>query len=272
MPSQTHLLVAFIAAFLAGAINSVAGGGSMISFPVLIALGVPPITANATNTVGIWPGALGSIWGFRPELRRIPKVYLLLLIPALMGAALGAFLLRLTSASLFERVVPWLLLFATLLFIVQAPIRERLARFGGTNEQNGEHNEGRNESRSGGRNGIRITLVIALQIGVSVYGGYFGAGMSILMLSILGIMGMTDMLEMTAMTSMLSLAINGVAGVIFIFCGLISWPYALVMAGGAILGGYGAVGVARKVGKNWIKRFVILVGLTLAVAMFYKIY
>jgi uncharacterized membrane protein YfcA len=86
-----HMLGAFLAAFLAGAINSVAGGGSMISFPILIALGVPPLIANATNTVGIWPGALGSIWGFRPELKRIPKSYHLLLIPALVGASIGAF-------------------------------------------------------------------------------------------------------------------------------------------------------------------------------------
>jgi uncharacterized membrane protein YfcA len=250
-----HMLGAFLAAFLAGAINSVAGGGSMISFPILIALGVPPLIANATNTVGIWPGALGSIWGFRPELKRIPKSYHLLLIPALVGASIGAFLLRLTSASLFERVMPWLLLFATALFIVQGPIRKRLMLL----------------SRHGSRNGVRTTLVILLQVGVSIYGGYFGAGMSILMLSILGIMGMTDILEMNAMTSLLSLAINGIAGLIFAFCGLIFWPYALVMAAGAILGGYGAVGVARKVGKDWIKRFVVAVGLTLAIVMFYRI-
>jgi hypothetical protein len=255
-PSYFHLIGAFIAAFLAGAINSVAGGGSMISFPMLIALGVPPIIANATNTVGIWPGAIGSLWGFRPEIARIPKAYRLLLIPALIGSAFGAYLLKITSASLFERVVPWLLLFSTVLFIVQAPIRRRLMLMSGEGE----------------RNWTRIALVIFLQIGVSIYGGYFGAGMSILMLSILGIMGMTDILEMTAMTSLLSLAINGIAGVIFIFCGLVSFPYAAVMAVGAILGGYGAVGVARKVGKDWIKRFVILVGLTLAVVMFYRLY
>lgn len=254
--SYAHLFGAFIAAFLAGAINSVAGGGSMISFPILIALGVPPIIANATNTVGIWPGALGSIWGFRPELARIPKAYRLLLIPALMGSALGAFLLRLTPASLFEHVVPWLLLFATILFIIQAPIRDRLMLM----------------TRKDGKNWTRVMLVVFLQVGVSIYGGYFGAGMSILMLSILGIMGMTDILEMTAMTSLLSLAINGIAGIIFVFCGLVSFPYAAVMAMGAILGGYGAVGVARKVGKDWIKRFVILVGLSLAVVMFYKLY
>lgn len=255
-PTYLNLFGAFIAAFLAGAINSVAGGGSMISFPVLIALGVPPIIANATNTVGIWPGALGSIWGFRPEIARIPKVYRLLLIPALIGSAFGAYLLRITSASLFEHVVPWLLLFATVLFMIQAPIRKRLMLL----------------SKQGDSNWTRIVLVIFLQIGVSIYGGYFGAGMSILMLSILGIMGMTDILEMTAMTSLLSLAINGIAGAIFLFCGLVSFPYAAVMAVGAILGGYGAVGVARKVGKDWIKRFVILVGLSLAAVMFYKLY
>jgi uncharacterized protein len=251
-----HLFGAFIAALLAGAINSVAGGGTMISFPLLLALGLPPLIANATNTVGIWPGALGSIWGFGPELRRVPKVYLWLLAPALVGSALGATLLRFTSPALFERLVPWLILFATVLFIVQAPIRERLMLM----------------SRAEGRSVATMLVVVFLQIAVSVYGGYFGAGMSILMLSVLGIMGMVDMLEMTAMTSLLSVVINGVAGLIFALSGLISWPYAGAMASGAVLGGYGAAGLARKVGRLWIRRLVIAVGLTLATLMFIKVF
>jgi uncharacterized membrane protein YfcA len=246
-----HLLGAFAAAFMAGAINSVAGGGTMISFPVLLALGLPPIIANATNTVGIWPGAMGSIWGFRSELARVPKVYRWLLLPAIVGSAAGAILLRHTSASLFERVVPGLLLFATVLFIIAPPIRERLAQM----------------QKKTGRHAGKIALVFLLQIGVSIYGGYFGAGMSILMLSILSLIGMTDMLEMTAMTSLLSLAINGVAGLIFACSKLISWPDAGVMAVGAILGGYGAAGIARRAGKVWIRRLVIFVGLALTVIL-----
>jgi uncharacterized membrane protein YfcA len=223
----------------------------MISFPILMALGLPPVIANATNTVGIWPGALGSIWGFRPELARTPKVYRWLLVPALVGGTAGAILLRLTPASFFEKIVPALILFATALFIVSPSIRKRLAR------------TDQGETRSPGR----IVLVVALQLGVSLYGGYFGAGMSILMLSILSIVGMTDMLEMTAMTSLLSLAINGSAGTVFAISGLIAWPFAGAMAVGAVLGGYGAAGIARKVGGVWIRRLVIAVGLALTAVM-----
>ena len=247
---------AFLAAFLAGAINSVAGGGTMISFPILLALGLPPLIANATNTVGIWPGSLGSIWGFRQELARVPKFYRWLMIPALIGGAFGAVLLRHTSSEAFEHIVPWLLIFATILFIIQAPVRERLLKSLGTES---------------GRSRAAIIAAVALQLLVSVYGGYFGAGMSILMLTALGIMGLTDMLEMTAMTSFLSIAINGIAGVIFAFSGLVYWPYIAVMAIGAVVGGYGAAGVARKVGKVAIRRLVIFVGITLSIVMFVKI-
>jgi uncharacterized membrane protein YfcA len=259
IPQTLSLLGAFAAAFVAGAINSVAGGGTMISFPILIALGLPPLIANATNTLGIWPGAIGSIWGFRPELARVPKAYRWLLVPALIGGALGAVLLRLTSASFFERVVPGLILFATALFIVAPPIRERLRNRRGAG------------TPATKRGAVGIAGVFGLQIAVSIYGGYFGAGMSILMLSILSIIGMTDMLEMTAMTSLLSLAINGVAGAIFAFSGLIRWPYAAAMAVGAILGGYGAAGIARRVGSLWIRRLVITVGLALAIVMFCRL-
>lgn len=246
---------AFLAAFLAGAINSVAGGGTMISFPILLALGLPPLIANATNTVGIWPGSLGSIWGFRQELARVPKFFRWLMIPALIGGAIGAVLLRHTSSATFEHIVPWLLIFATILFIIQAPVRERLLKNLGAS----------------GRGHRVIVAAIILQLLVSIYGGYFGAGMSILMLTALGLMGLTDMLEMTAMTSFLSIAINGIAGVIFAISGLVYWPYIAVMAIGAVVGGYGAAGLARKVGKVAIRRLVIFVGITLSVVMFIKI-
>lgn len=254
-----HLFGAFMAAFIAGGINSVAGGGSMISFPILIALGLPPLIANATNTMGIWPGAIGSIWGFRQELSRVPKFYMWMLVPALFGGALGAVILRYTSSGTFERVVPWLILFATGLFVIQPPVRDYLAKRRPASAQ------------SNGRSTSSVVIAVILQFLVAVYGGYFGAGMSILMLSILGLIGLTDMLEMSAMTSLLSLIINGIAAVIFAVGGLIYWPYILVMAVGSIAGGYGAAGIARKVGKVWIRRLVILVGLVMAVAMFIRL-
>ena len=250
-----HLVIAFFGAFIAGAINSVAGGGTMISFPILLALGLPPVTANATNTVGIWPGSLGSVWGFRKEMGRIPRRMRWLLVPAVIGGGMGALLLRITPASLFERSVPWLILFATGLFTIQGPVQKFLKSA---------------QASSRGSLGW-FTLALLSQLLVGIYGGYFGAGMSIMMLSILALIGMTDRLEMSAMTSCLALGINGTAGLLFILAGIIHWPVALAMAIGSCLGGYGAAGIARKIGKVAIRRFVIAVGFTLAAVIFVKL-
>ncbi|MBV8781742.1 MAG: sulfite exporter TauE/SafE family protein [Phycisphaerae bacterium] len=264
MPPATsiHLAAAFAAAFVAGGINSVAGGGTMISFPTLIAVGMPALLANATNTVGIWPGSLGSIWGFRRELARVHRHYWWLLIPATIGGAIGAILLRLTPSGVFDWLVPWLVLFATLLFIVQAPVRRRIERY--------IHHDPLAEHPAH-PSGHLAVIGISMQLLVGVYGGYFGAGISIIMLAVLGIMGMSDILEMNAMTSILSGGINGVAGALFIITGLIQWPYIPVMAVGSLLGGYGAAGVARHIGKTAIRRFIIGWGILIALMMFWRV-
>jgi hypothetical protein len=251
-----QLAGAFGAAFLAGAINSVAGGGTLISFPILVALGLPPIVANATNTVGIWPGSLGSMWGFREELRRVNRRMFWLLVPALIGGLGGAVLLRCTPPGVFTALVPWLILFATLLFMIQGPVQRRLKSV-----EAAEHA------------GTKWMLVATIaEFGVAVYGGYFGAGMSIMSLSVLGLIGMTDILEMSVMTSTLACAINGVAGILFAFAGLIDWPIALAMTTGALIGGYGAAGIAKKIGKVAVRRFVIVVGLAIAAVMLVKVW
>lgn len=256
MIDLAHLSGAFGAAFLAGAINSVAGGGTMISFPVLVALGLPPVIANATNTIGIWPGSLGSMWGFRAELRRVNRRMFWLLIPALVGGITGAVLLRKTPPGVFDKLVPWLILFGTLLFIIQAPVQKALKSV-----QAAEH------AGTGW-----MTCAIFAQLAVSIYGGYFGAGMSIMMLSVLGLIGMTDILEMASMTSLLACATNGIAGVLFAATGLVNWPFVAAMVAGALLGGYGAAGVARKIGKVAVRRFVISMGVVITLAMFVKFY
>lgn len=249
-----HLVVAFAAAFLAGAINSVAGGGTLISFPALIWLGLPSVIANATSTVAIWPGSLGSIWGFRRELGRTDKRMRLLIIPGMLGGATGAILLRMTPPGVFDHLVPFLILFATLLFSIQGTVQKRL----GTSMPGAR------------RSGRWLIAAMLIQLCAGIYGGYFGAGLSILMLSILGVLGMTDILEMSALTSLFSLCINGVASILFIASKLVYWPYLAVMAVGAVIGGYGAAGVARKVGKKIVRRFVITVGFTIAIAMFLR--
>lgn len=254
--SLPQLAGAFGAAFFAGAINSVAGGGTLISFPILVALGLPPIVANATNTVGIWPGSLGSMWGFREELGRVNRRMFWLLVPALIGGLAGALLLRCTPPGVFSALVPWLILFATVLFMIQGPVQRRLKSV-----EAAEH--------AGAK--WMVTAVIA-ELAVAIYGGYFGAGMSIMSLSVLGLIGMTDILEMSVMTSTLACAINGIAGILFAIAGLIDWPIALAMTTGALIGGYGAAGIAKKIGKVAVRRFVIIVGLTIAVIMLVKLW
>ncbi len=253
-PDLFHLAAAFVAAFLSGAINSVAGGGTLVSFPALVALGLPSIIANATSTVGIWPGTLGSIWGFRRELAKADRRMLWLVLPCLAGGAAGALLLRSTRPETFDRIVPFLILFATVLFAVRGAVQRWL----GTKREDGSHA------------GPPLLLGLAITLAVGIYGGYFGAGMSIMMLSTLGVLGMTDILEMNALTSLFSFCVNGVAIVLFIAAKLVYWPFVVAMAVGALLGGYGAAGVARRIGKKWVSRFVLVVGFTVSAVFFVR--
>lgn len=250
-----HSLAAFSAAFLAGGINSVAGGGTLLTFPTLLWLGLSSVTANATSTVAIWPGTIGSIWGFRRELGRTRRKMRWLVVPSFAGGAIGALLLRSTPPGVFDRLVPFLILFATLLFSLQGPINRWLGQ---------PHDTGQRSPRG-------FAVMMLVQLGVSVYGGYFGAGMGVMMLSALSILGMTDILEMNALTSLYSLCINGIAAALFIWAKMVDWPFVVIMAGGAILGGYGAAGVARRIGQQAVRRFVIAVGFSMAVTLFIRI-
>ena len=255
MPSLPHLLFAMLAALFAGAINSVAGGGTLVSFPALLALGVPAISANATSTVAIWPGSVGSMWGFHREIRAAPPRFRWLAIPCVIGGLAGALLLRLTPGVLFNRLVPFLILFATVLFTVQAPIQKRLR---GLPHQHAPRHVA---WRAGAIVGI---------LGVAIYGGYFGAGMSIMMLTVLSFLGFEDILTMDALTSFFSFWVNGVASILFAASHMVVWPYVFAMMGAALFGGYAAAGVARRVGKVMVRRLVIAVGFTIAFILFVK--
>lgn len=249
-----HAAVAFAAAFSAGAINSVAGGGTLISFPTLIWLGLNSVTANATNTVAIWPGSLGGMWGFRRELRTAHSRMFALLLPSLIGGLAGAWLLRYTPPALFDRLVPFLILFATLLFMAQETV-QRLLKTAGT-----------------APHGSWKWLVGAsvFQLFVAFYGGYFGAGIGILMLAALSILGLTDIHQMNGLKNLFALSINGVAAIYFIFYGMVYWPDALLMALGAIAGGIGGSGLARKLGRTAVRRIVISIGFAMAISLFFR--
>lgn len=263
-------MAAMGAAFLAGGINSVAGGGTLITFPALLGLGLAPITANATSTVAIWPGSLGSIWGFRRELGLVPRRMLLLAIPAVLGGLSGAWLLRRTPPQIFAHLIPFLILFATLLFTIQAPVQRRLRARAGNSAA--EQPAGRAGVASGRRSGLWILAATFAQFAVGIYGGYFGAGMSIMMLTLLAFLGMEDILKMNAMTSFLSLCTNGVASVLFAAAHMVAWSFVAAMMVAALVGGYAAAGVARKIGRVIVRRFVIAVGFTIAALLFVKMF
>jgi uncharacterized membrane protein YfcA len=248
-----HGSAAFASAFAAGAINSVAGGGTLLSFPTLIWLGLNSVAANATSTVAIWPGSLGGMWGYRKELRTADRRMLALTAPSLVGGISGALLLRFTPPSIFDAVVPFLILFATILFMVQETV-QRMFKTG----------EARHESSKW------LFGAILFQFFVALYGGYFGAGIGILMLAALSILGLTDIHQMNGLKNFFALCINGVAAIYFMVAHMVEWPYVLIMAIGAIAGGYGGAGLARKLGRPAVRRIVVGIGFAMAVSLFVK--
>src|SRR5918911_214500 len=217
-----HGLVLCAAAFAAGMINSVAGGGTLLTFPALIWIGLDPKAANATSTVALWPGLMGGLWGFRREMAENRPLLLRLGLTSVVGGAVGAALLILTPSPTFARLVPFLILFATLLFMAQEPVTRLLRLSAATAEPHRRW----------------WTGAIIFQFCSAIYGGYFGAGNGILMLAAMGLLGITDIRRANGLKNYLGMCLNSVAVVGFALAGLVSWPSALLMAVGAILGGY----------------------------------
>ncbi|HEX8069053.1 MAG TPA: sulfite exporter TauE/SafE family protein [Pyrinomonadaceae bacterium] len=256
MPNNyAHWLVLFAAAFAAGMINSVAGGGTLLTFPALISAGLDPKVANATSTVALWPGLLGGLWGFRRELEESRPLLLRLGLTSLAGGACGAWLLIATPSPTFARLVPFLILFATLLFMAQEPVT-RLLRLSATPEA----------ARRGWWAGA-----ILFQFCASIYGGYFGAGNGILMLAAMGLLGITDIHRANGLKNYLGLCLNSVAVLAFAATGLVVWPVALLMAVGAIAGGYYGASAARRLGRTAIRRVVVLIGFAIAGVMLWRL-
>jgi len=253
-----HAAVSFGAAFLAGSINSVAGGGTLVSFPTLIWLGLDSVTANATSTVAIWPGTVGSAWGYRRELRAAEPRFLALIFPSLIGGIAGAVLLRYTPTATFDRLVPYLILFATLLFAAQETVQRYVGTGSGT---------GREPDRHSAR---WMTGGMLFQLAVGFYGGYFGAGIGILMLAALSILGLRDIHEMNGLKVVFGGSVNGIAAAYFIWARMVYWPYVVLMAVAAIAGGFTGAGVARRLGRTAVRRVVIFIGIGMAVSLFLR--
>lgn len=244
----------FVVALIAGAQNSVAGGGSFLTVPTLIFTGMLPIQANATNTVALWPGSVASIPPYRDALETERRTLLILSIISVIGGIFGAIILLKTPQNTFLSILPLLLLVATILFAIGEPITKRLQSSG----------------KLRAPRWLVLTNVSVVQFVVSLYGGFFGGGIGILMLATLSLMGMRNIHTMNALKVVLASAINSVALITFIVAGIVEWPQALVMMGGAIIGGWGGATVARKVNERYIRIYVILVGLAMTVALFIR--
>jgi uncharacterized membrane protein YfcA len=249
----TEALLLAVSAAAAGLINAVAGGGTLVTFPTLLLVGTPSVVANATSTLALVIGTFGGVLGYRRQLAQV-RVWLKRFIPvSLAGGLIGAGLLTVSGEKIFSRLVPFLLLFATVLFLSQGAFR----RFAGTGDAAHPH------SRT-------AWAAIVFQFFVAVYGGYFGAGIGILMLASLGFVGLSDIHEMNALKTVLGSLINLVAAGYFILAGLISWPKAGVMTVGALAGYYLGAHFAQRIPQKHVRRIITGIGFTISAVLFYQ--
>ncbi len=252
-PAPPALALLAAAAFAAGALNSVAGGGTLLTFPALTAV-VSPALANTTSTVALLPGSLAGAWGYRRELGRAGPLLVRLLPPSFLGGAIGAGLL-LAAPARFGPLVPWLILTTAVLFLVQHPLSKRLRR--------------RAADPTTYTPGPRlVAALVGFQFGVAVYGGYFGAGIGILMLTALGFMGVADIHRANAVKTVLAAAINVTSAALFAVGGEVRWDLAAVMAAAAIVGGYAGARVARRLPAWTVRWVVVAIGFGLAAFYF----
>lgn len=242
------------AACLAGAINAIAGGGTIITFPLLIAFGMPAIQANATSTVALLIGIGGSIFGYRKNLPSAMPWMKLFAPVSIVGGLLGAWLLTVTSEKFFNDLVPFLILFATLLFLL-----------------------GNGISHLAGFDGDKVAVHPAhrfaaafVQFAVAVYGGYFGAGIGILMLAALGLIGLKNIHQMNAIKTLLGALINVIAAAYFVWVGLVVWPQAAVMTLGAALGYYGGAAFTQKIPPATVRHLISAIGLVISAVFFWR--
>ncbi len=238
------------AGFGAGVVNAIAGGGSLLSFPALLWAGLPAVTANATNTVAVWPGTVSSAWAYRRHIGQERRRAWVLAWPSLAGGLAGSVLLLHTPERAFRAVVPWLVLFACWLLVLQGPVARLVAR-----------------AAPAGPERVPAALWVA-QLLISVYGGYFGAGIGILMLAAMAIFLPTTLQHANALKVLCSLLINGIAATYFLASGAARLPEAGLMAAASLAGGYAGAHLAQRLRPGLLRAVVVAYGLVLAVRLF----
>jgi len=252
--SAWEIAILFAAAALAGAMNAIAGGGTLLTFPALLAFGMPAIRANATSTLALFIGIIGSTYAYRAHLPTTLRWVKKFGLASIAGGWLGAVLLTCTPNETFEKLVPFLLLFATLLFMAQSFFR----RIAATEAVAVSH---------GARFGL---FAIGFQFLLAIYGGYFGAGIGILMLAVFGMLGFHHIHEMNALKTVLAVLINAVATGYFIYAGLIEWPQAGIMTLGAGLGYFSGARFAQIIPQARVRQIITTIGLVISAVLFWK--
>src|SRR3989441_187312 len=250
-----HAAAMFVAAFFAGVVNSIAGGGMLLTFPLLIWLGLDPKVSNATCTVALWPGLFGGLFGYRREMNDSSLILMRLGVISVIGGGVGAWLLIATPAPMFARLVPFLILFATIVFMMQTPVSGWL------------------HLPAAGKESTKAWWIgaIVFQFFSAIYGGYFGAGNGILILAALGLLGLHDIHRANGIKNFLGICINSVAIIGFALSHLVSWPEALLMAAGALLGGYFGASVAVRIGQVFVRRAVVIIGFVITFVMLWRV-
>ena len=245
-------IVLFSAGFLAGVMNSVAGGGTIVTFPALIVSGLSSIVANATSTIALLPGTLSMVFSYRKNIPTV-RLWLRRFAPvSLVGGLIGGILLVLTPSRIFDWLVPFLILLATLLFMANTAVRKFIRPAGSTVTAQW------------------LLGAVIFQFCVAVYGGYFGAGIGILMLASLGMIGVGDIHEMNTLKTILGFLINIIAAVYFVFSGIVHWPSVGMMAIGTVLGGYSGAHVAQKMKPRYVRVAIAAIGFILSGLMLYR--
>lgn len=246
---MTHYLLLIVAGFLAGGLNTIAGGGSFLTFPALVYVGVPIVSANATSAVAVFPGYIGAVAGFRDEIASFERPTLIkLTLVSLLGGLIGSLLLLVTSNETFKILVPWLLLFATLLF--------------GAGDYLVAWSKRRNF-----RLGKFLTPGVLC---ISVYGGYFNGGLGIMLMALFAVIGMRDMNIMNGLKNGISVVLSAISVITFAWAGLVQWPEAVIMMVAATVGGYLGAYAAKALSRRAIKMLIIAVGLVMSIVFFYR--
>ncbi len=252
--SLQQILLIFFSSIGGGIMNAIAGGGTILTYPALLFAGESAITANATSTIALWPGAATSMYGYRREVRAHAEWLKVLFLPSLLGGGIGAVLLLATPVRTFERMAPFLVLFATILFLVQGILSRRAP-----------------EDPVAGRRGPgRVAAASLFQLGIGIYGGYFGAGIGILMLAVLGFLGLADIHAANGVKNFFGMCINGVAATWFILRGAVDWRAALIMIAGAMAGGYAGAHFARRIGRARARAAVVVIGLLVTAILLWR--